>query len=58
MAINPQKVTVSGISGGSYMAMQLLVIGSDWVSGANLEIGGSFGTVSNDLYNKYPNDFS
>ena len=58
MGVDSRKVTVSGISGGSFMAMQLIVIASDWISGADLEIGGSFATIDNNIYSKAPGGFT
>ena len=45
MNILPGCVTVTGISGGSFMAMQLHLIFSDWIKGVGLLLGGAFGTA-------------
>ena len=45
MGADPKLTTVTGISSGSAMAMQLLVAHSDWIYGAALPIGqGSYAT--------------
>lgn len=50
MGVDPKKVISSGLSNGSSMAMQLLVVHSDIFAGAQLEVGGSFAT--NKFLNK------
>jgi len=43
MGAEPGSVTVSGVDGGSYSAMQLHVIYSDTINGAGLILGGPYG---------------
>ena len=55
MGADPKLTTVTGISSGSTMAMQLLVAHSDWIYGAALPVGGSYATNEylkkvNDVY--------
>ena len=45
MEIQKDCVTVTGISGGSYMATQLHVIFSDWIKGVGLLLGGAFAST-------------
>lgn len=40
-----ESVTISGVSGGSYVADQLHVIYSDLIKGAGLVIGASYGDL-------------
>lgn len=51
--INPQKITVSGISSGAYMAQQMQIVYANQISGAALIAGGPFncseGNVSRAL---------
>jgi len=44
MGADPDLTTAVGISSGTYMAMQMLVVHSDWMHGAGLLLGGSYGT--------------
>jgi len=46
MNIDSSKITVQGVSGGSYMALQLLVAYSDVFAGAELLLGGSYGSAN------------
>ena len=45
---NPNTITVSGFSAGSFMAMQLHVIFSEKIKGAGLVGGGPFGIPQKD----------
>lgn len=52
---NPDTITVSGFSAGSFMAMQMHVIYSDTIKGAGLVGGGPFGVPLKTYDN---NDFN
>ena len=47
--IDPERVTVSGISSGAHMAQQLHIAYSDLFSGAGILSGGPFGCADNSL---------
>jgi poly(3-hydroxybutyrate) depolymerase len=51
---DPDSVTISGISGGSYTANQLHVVYSDLIKGAGLIIGGPYG---DDITYSFENHF-
>ena len=44
MGADPDHATAVGISSGTYMSMQLLIVHSDWLHGAGLTLGGSYAT--------------
>ena len=52
MGISEGGVTITGIDGGSFMAMQLHVIYSSWIQGAGLMLGGGYGSASTFIHGK------